>query len=162
MRRRVQSDLAIAHAIGARIQALRLKKNISLEAVGQNAGISRQTLHLLISPGEGTLINLIAVLRRLASSSALVHCWKTCGPAPFKSCVWKEKSVNARPGDAVFPTKPKPKLPAQAKAKIAIGDTGITHARRRSQIERHAWHPSAFGYTEQKRDRYKMASFWRG
>jgi putative transcriptional regulator len=84
MRLRVQSDQAIAQAVGARIQTLRLKRNISLEAVAQNAGISRQTLHLLLSQGKGTLINLIAVLRAVSELERLSSLLEDVRPSPLQ------------------------------------------------------------------------------
>lgn len=62
MRMLSMSDQAIAELIGARVEALRLKKNIHLELIAHEAGISRQTLRNLLH-GKGTLLNLISVLR---------------------------------------------------------------------------------------------------
>lgn len=62
MRTNTMSDDAIAQIIGARLDALRLKKNINQETVAEEAGISRTTLRQLMA-GKGTLLNLIAVLR---------------------------------------------------------------------------------------------------
>jgi putative transcriptional regulator len=84
MRLRVQSDQAIGQQVGARIQELRLKKNISLEAMAQNAGISRQTLHLLLSQGKGTLINLIAVLRAMGELERLSSLLEEVRPSPLQ------------------------------------------------------------------------------
>ncbi|MNC24342.1 hypothetical protein D3C75_723950 [compost metagenome] len=84
MRLRVQSDQAIAAAIGTRIQTLRLKKNISLEAVADNAGISRQTLHLLLNQGKGTLVNVIAVLRAVGELERLSSLLEEVRPSPLQ------------------------------------------------------------------------------
>lgn len=62
MRMNAMSEQAIAQAIGLRLEALRVKKNINQESVAAEAGISRTTLRQLVA-GKGTLINLIAVLR---------------------------------------------------------------------------------------------------
>lgn len=62
MRMNTMSEQAIAQAIGLRLEALRVKKNINQETVAAEAGISRTTLRQLVA-GKGTLINLIAVLR---------------------------------------------------------------------------------------------------
>ncbi|MFB3302453.1 helix-turn-helix domain-containing protein [Pseudomonas sp. AMR01] len=56
------SEEAIAQAIGSRLEALRVKKNINQETVAEEAGISRTTLRQLMA-GKGTLLNLISVLR---------------------------------------------------------------------------------------------------
>lgn len=71
MRLAASSDQAIASAIVAHVQALRLKKNVSLEDVAKNAGISRQTLYALLNQGKGTLINLVAVLRAIGELERL-------------------------------------------------------------------------------------------
>jgi putative transcriptional regulator len=62
MRMTTMSEQAIAQAIGSRVEALRVKKNINQETVAEEAGISRTTLRQLMA-GRGTLLNLIAVLR---------------------------------------------------------------------------------------------------
>lgn len=64
MRMLSMSDQAIGEVIGARLETLRLKKNVSQEVLAHEAGISRQTLRNLLN-GKGTLLNLIAVLRVL-------------------------------------------------------------------------------------------------
>ncbi|KRP47389.1 Helix-turn-helix [Pseudomonas libanensis] len=62
MRMTTMSEQAIAQAIGSRVEALRVKKNINQETIAEEAGISRTTLRQLMA-GKGTLVNLIAVLR---------------------------------------------------------------------------------------------------
>ncbi|WP_213939225.1 helix-turn-helix transcriptional regulator [Pseudomonas sp. dw_612] len=84
MQLRVQSDQVLAAAVGARLQSLRLKKNISLEAVAENAAISRQTLHLLLNQGKGTLINLIAVLRAIGELERLSSLLEDVRPSPLQ------------------------------------------------------------------------------
>ncbi|MNC32823.1 helix-turn-helix transcriptional regulator [Pseudomonas sp. ACN5] len=84
MRLRAQSDQVLATTVGARLQTLRLKKNISLEAVAENAAISRQTLHVLLNQGKGTLINLIAVLRALGELERLSSLLEEVQPSPLQ------------------------------------------------------------------------------
>lgn len=84
MRLRAQSDQILADTVGARIQTLRLRKNISLETVAENAAISRQTLHLLLSQGKGTLINLIAVLRAIGELERLSSLVEEVRPSPLQ------------------------------------------------------------------------------
>jgi putative transcriptional regulator len=84
MRLRAQTDQVLAITVGARIQALRLRKNISLETVAENAAISRQTLHLLLSQGKGTLINLIAVLRAMGELERLNSLVEEVRPSPIQ------------------------------------------------------------------------------
>ncbi|MHC8334448.1 XRE family transcriptional regulator [Pseudomonas sp. LB3P25] len=84
MRLRVQSDQVLAATVGARLQSLRLKKNISLEAVAENAAISRQTLHLMLNQGKGTLINLIAVLRAIGELERLSSLLEEVMPSPLQ------------------------------------------------------------------------------
>ncbi|MNQ35862.1 hypothetical protein D3C85_493660 [compost metagenome] len=84
MRLRAQSDQVLATTVGERLQTLRLKKNISLESVAENAAISRQTLHLLLNQGKGTLINLIAVLRALGELERLSSLLEDVRPSPIQ------------------------------------------------------------------------------
>lgn len=70
MRMTTMSEHAIAQAIGARIEILRVKKNINQETVAEEAGISRTTLRQLLA-GKGTLINMIAVLRAIGELDRL-------------------------------------------------------------------------------------------
>lgn len=84
MRLSVQTDQVLAAIVGERVQALRLKRNISLEAVAQNAAISRQTLHLLLNQGKGTLINLVAVLRALGELERLSSMLEEVRPSPLQ------------------------------------------------------------------------------
>ncbi|OMQ31089.1 transcriptional regulator [Pseudomonas putida] len=84
MRLRAQTDQVLAATVGARIQTLRLRNNISLETVAQNAAISRQTLHLLLSQGKGTLINLIAVLRAIGEMERLSSLVEEVLPSPIQ------------------------------------------------------------------------------
>ncbi len=70
MRLQAMTDEAIAAIIGARIQALRLKSNISQLEVAKEAGISRQTLINLIH-GKGTLLNLLSILRAIGELERL-------------------------------------------------------------------------------------------
>lgn len=84
MRLRAQSDPVLAETIGARIQTLWLRKNISLETVAENAAISRQTLHILLSQGKGTLINLIAVLRAIGELERLSSLVEEGRPSPIQ------------------------------------------------------------------------------
>jgi putative transcriptional regulator len=84
MQIRAQTDQVLAVTVGERIQTLRLKKNISLEALAENAAISRQTLHLLLSQGKGTLINLIAVLRAIGELERLSSLLEEVRPSPLQ------------------------------------------------------------------------------
>ncbi|WP_246882923.1 XRE family transcriptional regulator [Pseudomonas chlororaphis] len=84
MRLRAQSDQFLAATVGARLQTLRLKNNITLEMVAKNAAISRQTLHLLLSQGKGTLINLISVLRAIGELERLSSLVEEVLPSPLQ------------------------------------------------------------------------------
>jgi putative transcriptional regulator len=84
MRFRIQTDQILASTIGELLQTLRLKNNISLESVAENAAISRQTLHLLLNQGKGTLINLIAVLRALGELERLSSLLEDVRPSPLQ------------------------------------------------------------------------------
>ena len=63
------SDSAIEAEIGARIRALRLRRNVTQQALAEAAGLSETAIKGLES-GRGRLSTLIAVLREL---SALDH-----------------------------------------------------------------------------------------
>ncbi|MCU1762825.1 helix-turn-helix transcriptional regulator [Pseudomonas sp. 14P_8.1_Bac3] len=84
MRIRAQTDQTIAKDIGRRIQAIRLKKNISLEDMAKSAGISRQTLHLLLNHGKGTFANLIAILRSINELERLSSLVEEVLPSPLQ------------------------------------------------------------------------------
>jgi len=84
MRLRAQTDQAIVNSIVGHVQAIRLKKNISLEAVAKNAGISRQTLYSLLNNGKGTLINLIGVLRAIGELERLSSLLEGVPPSPLE------------------------------------------------------------------------------
>ncbi|MDI1329552.1 MULTISPECIES: helix-turn-helix transcriptional regulator [unclassified Pseudomonas] len=84
MRLHVQTDQFLAATVGVRLQTLRLKRNVSLEAVAENAAISRQTLHLLLNQGKGTLINLIAVMRALGELERLSSLLEEVRPSPLQ------------------------------------------------------------------------------
>lgn len=84
MRIKAQTDQAIAKEVGTRIQAIRLKKNMSLEDIAKSAGISRQTLHLLLNHGKGTLTNLITVLRSINELERLSSLLEEVLPSPLQ------------------------------------------------------------------------------
>ncbi|MGE8067059.1 helix-turn-helix domain-containing protein [Pseudomonas sp. NPDC089569] len=77
------TDEAIASAIGARLQELRLKKNLSQEQVAEEAGISRQTLINLMH-GKGTLVNLVAVLRAIGELERVASLIQNVLPSPLQ------------------------------------------------------------------------------
>jgi len=77
------SDQAIAELIGSRVEAVRLKKNIPLEWVADEAGISRQTLRNLLK-GKGTLLNLMTVLRVIDELDRLVSLTEDVRPSPLQ------------------------------------------------------------------------------
>ncbi|MEW5754720.1 MAG: helix-turn-helix transcriptional regulator [Pseudomonadota bacterium] len=58
------SDKAIAELLGERIKALRLRRNITQEALAQATALSLNTIKALES-GKGKLATVIAVLREL-------------------------------------------------------------------------------------------------
>lgn len=83
MRIQAMTDEALAASIGARIQALRLKKNISQEQVAKEAGISRQTLANLMQ-GKCTLVNLITILRVLGELERISSLIEEIRPSPLQ------------------------------------------------------------------------------
>lgn len=83
MRLLAMTDDAIASAIGARLQELRLKKNLSQEQVAEEAGISRQTLINLLH-GKGTMVNLVAVLRALGELERVTSLIQAVRPSPIQ------------------------------------------------------------------------------
>jgi transcriptional regulator with XRE-family HTH domain len=58
------SDKAILEEIGKRLQALRLRRNVTQEALAERTTLSPTTIKSL-EKGSGKLANLIAVLREL-------------------------------------------------------------------------------------------------
>jgi len=83
MRLQAMTDDAIASAIGARLQELRLKKNLSQEQVAEEAGISRQTLINLLH-GKGTMVNLVAVLRAIGELERVASLIQQVQPSPLQ------------------------------------------------------------------------------
>jgi putative transcriptional regulator len=106
MRLTASSDQAIAGAIVAHIQAIRLKKNLSLEDVAKNAGMSRQTLHALLNQGKGTLINLVAVLRAIGELERLVSLLEEVLPSPLQVIRMEGKKRKRASGRRNVPKKP--------------------------------------------------------
>lgn len=78
------TDQAIAKEAGAYIQAIRLKKNMSLEDVAKGSGVSRQTLNLLLNHGKGTVVNMIAILRALKELERLSSLLEEVRPSPLQ------------------------------------------------------------------------------
>jgi transcriptional regulator with XRE-family HTH domain len=64
------SDSAILEALGKRIRELRLRKNITQEALAERALVAVGTLKSL-EAGKGKLSTLVAVLRELGSLDQL-------------------------------------------------------------------------------------------
>ncbi|ANJ54663.1 hypothetical protein PMA3_05555 [Pseudomonas silesiensis] len=83
MRLQAMTDDAIATSIGARLQEVRLKKNLSQEQVAEQAGISRQTL-INILHGKGTMVNLVAVLRAMGELERLTSLIQAVRPSPLQ------------------------------------------------------------------------------
>ncbi|MBZ9782759.1 helix-turn-helix domain-containing protein [Pseudomonas sp. REP124] len=83
MRLQAMTDDAIASTIGALLQELRLKKNLSQEQVAEEAGISRQTL-INILHGKGTLVNLVAVLRAIGELERVNSLVQPVRPSPLQ------------------------------------------------------------------------------
>ncbi|WP_256735632.1 hypothetical protein [Pseudomonas sp. dw_612] len=57
---------------------------MSLEDIAKSAGISRQTLHLLLNHGKGTLTNLITVLRSINELERLSSLLEEVLPSPLQ------------------------------------------------------------------------------
>ena len=66
------SDSAIEAEIGARLRALRLRRNITQQALADAAGLSVTAIKGIES-GRGRLATLIAVLRELSALEQLEH-----------------------------------------------------------------------------------------
>ena len=59
------SDPQVQQALGQRLQALRLDRNLSQAALAQHAGVSLPTVQRLEGRGQATVATLIRVLRSL-------------------------------------------------------------------------------------------------
>ncbi|MCJ7590493.1 MAG: helix-turn-helix transcriptional regulator [Woeseiaceae bacterium] len=66
------SDSAIEAEIGARLKALRLRRNLTQQTLADAAGLSVTAIKGIES-GRGRLATLIAVLRELAALDQLEH-----------------------------------------------------------------------------------------
>jgi putative transcriptional regulator len=84
MNLKAQTDQVISASVGKHVQILRLKKNMSLEDLAKEAGVSRQTLHLLLNHGRGTLVNLISVLRAINELERLSSLLEDIRPSPLQ------------------------------------------------------------------------------
>lgn len=106
MRLKAQSDQVIAKTIGERIQVLRLKMNLSLEDIAKDADVSRQTLHLLLNHGKGTLLNLIAVLRAVGELERLSSLIEEVRPSPLQIIRMEGKKRKRASGRRVISAEP--------------------------------------------------------
>jgi putative transcriptional regulator len=125
MRLQAQTDQVLAMTVGARLQELRLKKNISQETLAENAAISRQTLHLLLTQGKGTLSNLIAVLRAAGELERLSSLVEAVLPSPLQIVRMegkKRQRASGRRGTTDCAES------ARYKKKAAIGDDLISRS----------------------------------
>jgi len=77
------SDAATAKAIGQQIETMRLEKNLSQQAVADEAGISRMT-YFKLTNGACTLVNLVAVLRALDEVELLAQFFMERLPSPVE------------------------------------------------------------------------------
>jgi transcriptional regulator with XRE-family HTH domain len=66
------SDDAIGAEVGARIRALRLRKNLTQQQVAEATALSLNSIKSL-EAGKGKLSSLIAVLRELGALDGLAH-----------------------------------------------------------------------------------------
>ncbi len=103
--------------VGAHLQTLRLKRNISLETVAENAAISRQTLHLMLNQGKGTLINLIAVLRALGELERLSSLLEEVRPSPLQIMRMEGKKRQRASGSRVTSNEAKAEVVHSSKHK---------------------------------------------
>lgn len=79
----VMSDAATAKAIGQHIETIRLEKNLSQQAVADEAGISRMT-YFKLTKGSCNLVNLVAVLRALDELELLAQFFTERLPSPVE------------------------------------------------------------------------------
>lgn len=77
------SDAATAREIGWQIETIRLEKNISQQAVADEAGISRMT-YFKLTNGSCNLVNLVAVLRALDELELLAQFFTERLPSPVE------------------------------------------------------------------------------
>jgi len=77
------SDAATAKAIGQQIETIRLEKNLSQQAVADEAGISRMT-YFKLTNGSCNLVNLVAVLRALDELELLAQFFIERLPSPVE------------------------------------------------------------------------------
>ena len=66
-----QTDKALLRALGARVQGLRLDRNLSQEQVAAAAGVGRSTVVRLEAGQSVTLLNFVQVLRALGAPEEL-------------------------------------------------------------------------------------------
>ncbi|MBU3071208.1 helix-turn-helix transcriptional regulator [Aestuariicella sp. G3-2] len=96
---RTMTDEAIAAEIGARIEQMRLEKNLTQQQVADAVGLSRVSYGKLVR-GQGKFTNVIAVLRALDALELVEHFVPEVGFSPMELLRLKGRQrQRARPAD---------------------------------------------------------------
>jgi transcriptional regulator with XRE-family HTH domain len=77
------SDRTILVELGQRLRGARLERNLSQEAVAEEAGIGRHTLQRMEAGESPSLINFVRVLRALGLLGELERLLPGPGPSPI-------------------------------------------------------------------------------
>ena len=91
------SDHAIAEQLGSKVRNLRLRRNISQEALAQATALSLNSIKAL-EKGKGKLSTLIAVMRELGALEQIDQLLPAPKISPLQLARQKKGRQRARPG----------------------------------------------------------------
>lgn len=109
---RSMSDGAIGKAIGFRLQELRLRRNMSLDELSQETGVSRQTLYSLLNQGKGTLGTVIAIMRALGDVEILAPLMEEIPLSPIQLLKLQRRQRKRATGNRKPNHDPRPVTPS--------------------------------------------------
>ncbi len=92
-----KSDKALLRTLGARVQAVRLARNLSQDQVAQAAGVGRATVVRLEGGQSITLLSFVQLLRALGALEEWENLLPEPGPSPLQLLERKAKRRRASP-----------------------------------------------------------------
>ncbi len=78
------SDAAVLAALGERLRAERLRRNLSQQQLAEEAGVGRMTVQRIEEGGSASLTSLIRILRALGELEGLERLLPPLGPSPLE------------------------------------------------------------------------------
>jgi transcriptional regulator with XRE-family HTH domain len=80
----LHSDEAVVAALGERLRAERLRRNLSQQQLAEQAGVGRMTVQRLEEGRSGSLTSLVRILRALGGLEGLERLLPPSGPSPLE------------------------------------------------------------------------------